>query len=87
MANTKSAIKRARQTGRRTLRNKAVVTRVKTLLKKARAALASGDKAAAQAGVRELSSALDKAVKKGPVARNKANRHKGELNRKLAALA
>jgi len=86
MANTKSAAKRARQTGRRTLQNKQALTQVKNLLKTARAAVKSVDKQAAKTEVQKLTSALDRAVKSGRVHRNSANRHKSSLNRQLVAL-
>jgi small subunit ribosomal protein S20 len=51
MANHKSSIKRARQTVVRTERNRAEKSRLKTLRKKALAAIASGDKAAAAGAI------------------------------------
>lgn len=87
MANTKSAAKRARQTERRTLVNKRVTTNVKNLLKSTRAAISKGGKAEAQTAAKTLVSALDRAAKSGRVHRNKANRQKSSLNKKLAALA
>ena len=87
MANTKSAAKRARQTGRRTLDNKNALTQVKNLLKSARAAVKSANKETAAAEFKKLTSALDRAVKTGRLHRNSANRHKGTLNKQLAALA
>jgi small subunit ribosomal protein S20 len=79
MANTKSAAKRARQSGKRLLHNRGVRTRLRTLQKRARAA-ATGD--AAQ--IRVFISALDKAAKRGIIHRNAANRRKARLNRALA---
>jgi small subunit ribosomal protein S20 len=86
MANTKSAAKRARQTERRTARNRAVTTGVKSQLKKTRSAL-TGGKDAAKAEFQKLSSVLDKAVKSGRIHRNAANRQKSAFNRKIAALS
>ena len=85
MANTKSAAKRARQTGRRTLANKRVVSGVKSQLKKVRTLMGEGKQEAARAEFAKLSSALDKAVKGGRIHRNAAARHKSQLNRRLAA--
>ena len=48
MANIKSAKKRVLTTKTRTERNKAIKSRVKTYIKKVDAAVAAGDKAAAQ---------------------------------------
>lgn len=82
MANTKSAIKRMRQSERRRLRNRAVRSRVRTVVKAARATIGGADAAAA---VREAIRALDKAVTKGVIHRNTAARKKASLARRLAA--
>lgn len=81
MANTKSAAKRARQTQRRTLRNRQVLSRIRTLSKRA-------DNANAQAGdITALMSAIDKAAKRGIIHRNAAIRRKARLVRSRAASA
>ncbi|MBV9008194.1 MAG: 30S ribosomal protein S20 [Verrucomicrobia bacterium] len=73
MANTKSAAKRARQTERRALRNRSVLSRLRTLSKRASAADAQpADRTA-------LISAIDKAAKRGIIHRNAANRRKALL--------
>jgi len=76
MANTKSALKYIRKTEGRTLRNRQVKSRLKTLAKKLEAASASADKAAILDASREYISALDKAGKAGLVHPNKVARHK-----------
>ena len=86
MANTKSAAKRARQTVRKEKSNTRVLTGVKTQLRVIRAAVVAGKKAEAQAMLPKVVAALDKAAKTGRIHRNKANRHKSELAKKLAAL-
>jgi small subunit ribosomal protein S20 len=86
MANTKSAAKRARQTRVRTARNRSALNALKTLAKKSSAAFESKDKKAAAAQARLLSSELDRAVKRGTIHRNAADRRKSSLARKLAAL-
>ena len=86
MANTKSAAKRARQTERRSAGNRRVITSVKTQLRVIRAAVAGGRKDEARSMLSNVISAIDKAAKSGRIHRNKADRHKGELARKLAAL-
>ena len=78
MANTKSAAKRARQTLKRSLRNRSVLTRVRTLHKQTR----SPEKPDANK-VRALISAIDKAAKRGIIHRNAARRSKARLNRAL----
>lgn len=84
MANTKSALKRMRQEEARRLRNRAVRSRIRTVLKTARAAAATpgGDP---RAIVLEAIRALDKAVTKGVIHRNTAARKKSALARRLAA--
>ena len=81
MANTKSAIKRMRQSERRRLRNRAMRSKLRGALKTARGA----DGAARPAAVLEAIRALDKAVSKGVVHRNTAARKKSSLARSLAA--
>ena len=79
MANTRSAAKRSRQTLKRTLRNRSVVTRLRSMQKGVRSAEASGDQ------IRALISAIDKAAKRGIIDENAANRRKARLNKALAA--
>jgi len=79
MANTKSAAKRARQTVKRSLRNRSVVTGLRTMQKSVRSTqTASVDQ------IRALVSAIDKAAKRGIIHENAANRRKARLNRALA---
>jgi len=87
MANTRSAAKSARQTVRRTLENKRVLTGLKSQTRKVRSALAAKDKPAAASGIKALASLADKAAKTGQIHKNKANRQKSRLNKQLAALA
>lgn len=87
MANHKSSIKRARQTVVRTERNRAEKTRMKTLRKKAIAAITAGDKAAANQASAELSSAVDKAAKKNVIHPNKAANIKSKTAKAIAAIA
>ncbi len=82
MANTKSAAKRARQTLGRSLRNRSVTTRLRTMQKQARS---SAKPDANQ--IRSLISAIDKAAKRGIIHRNAANRRKAKLNRAIAKSA
>ncbi len=86
MANTKSAAKRARQTGRRTLTNRRAITAVKSSLKDTRAAIKTGKKDEAQASAKTFVSNVDKAAKTGRIHKNAANRHKSRVARALAAL-
>jgi small subunit ribosomal protein S20 len=86
MANTASAAKRARQTLRRTTRNRKVKSAIKAELKAIRSAISSGKKSEATALLPKVSKALDKAAKAGRVHKNKANRHKSELAAQIAAI-
>ena len=72
MANLKSSKKDIRRISRRTERNTAVKSRLKTLRKKALGEAPEADKKA-------YASALDKAVKAGVVHKNKAGREKSKL--------
>lgn len=79
MANTKSAAKRARQSAARSLHNRSVRTRLRSLQKGARSAA----KPAAEE-IHTLISSIDKAAKRGIIHRNAANRRKAHLNKLLA---
>ena len=75
MANTKSASKRARQTTRRSLRNRSVLTRLRKMHK----TVSSGTGTPDVGSVRELISAVDKAAKRGIIHKNAARRRKARL--------
>ena len=79
MANSKSAAKRARQTSKRSLRNRRVLTHLRNLNKGTRSA-----EGVDRAKVPSLISAIDKAAKRGVIHRNAANRRKARLARALA---
>ncbi len=76
MANIKSAQKRMRSSESRRVGNLTVRTRVKSAKRKAREALAAGVAETAGVAVREYSSVLDKAVKRGIIKKNTAIRRK-----------
>ena len=80
MANTKSAAKRARQTMKRSLRNRSVVTGLRTMQKTVRSTQTPSPEQ-----VRALVSAIDKAAKRGIIHENAANRRKARLNKALTA--
>jgi small subunit ribosomal protein S20 len=86
MANHFSALKRARQTGTRTMRNRSNASRLRSTLRDLREALAKGDKAAAQQVFGKTVSALDKAIQKGVLHENTAARYKSRLSARLNAL-
>jgi small subunit ribosomal protein S20 len=87
MANTKSALKRSRQTIVRTERNNSQKSRLKTIRKKALAAIATGDKVAASKALDVLASAADKAAKSNLIHPNKAANLKSKAAKALAAIA
>lgn len=87
MANHFSALKRARQTERRTATNRANTSRLRTELRKLREALTGGDTKAAQAAFSATASAIDKAAKKGVIHRNTADRYKSRLAKRVKAVA
>ncbi|MBA4095678.1 MAG: 30S ribosomal protein S20 [Rhodospirillum sp.] len=86
MAHHKSAEKRIRQTPGRTLRNKSRVSEIKTEVKKAETALASGDKAAAAAALKAAQPAMQRGVSKGVMHRNTVARKISRLTKRLKAL-
>jgi small subunit ribosomal protein S20 len=75
MANIRSAEKQRRQAEKATIRNRAGKSRLKSALKKARAAVAEG-KAELSAGFSEI----DKAARKGLIKNNTADRYKSRLS-------
>ncbi len=83
MANTRSAAKRARQTIRRTARNRKTKIAVKSSVKAARAVIASA-KPEATEQLSKTFSQLDKAAKSGVVHPNKPNRLKSRLTKAAA---
>jgi small subunit ribosomal protein S20 len=87
MANHVSALKRVRQTEKRTLANRANKSRVRKSLRALREALTKGDSAAAAEQYRATVSALDKSVQKGVLHSNTASRYKSRLSVRVKALA
>ena len=85
MANTKSALKYIRKTETRTLRNRQVKTRLKTLSKKVQTAVEAKDKDGIVLATQNYISALDKAGKIGLVHHNKIARHKARCAALVAA--
>ena len=79
MPNTKSAERRMRNSARKNLRNRSAKSRLHTLEVSYLELLAAGKKDDAAKDLRGLSSAFDKAVKAGVVARATANRKKSRL--------
>lgn len=87
MANHKSALKRVRQNEKRKEINRSNRSKLRTSIKKVRAALTSSDKAASSEQLLSTVSLIDKAVNKGIIHRNTAARHKSRLTKHVNALA
>ncbi|HEV2276141.1 MAG TPA: 30S ribosomal protein S20 [Acidobacteriaceae bacterium] len=87
MANHVSALKRVRQTEKRTAANRANKSRIRKSLRALREALAKGDSAAVNEQYRKTVSALDKSVQKGILHDNTASRYKSRLNARVKALS
>ena len=85
MANIKSAMKRVKITRAQNLRNRMIISDLKTALKKFDKALESGDEAAISEMYTIAVSKVGKAVTKGVIHKNAANRKKAQLAKKLAA--
>lgn len=79
MANIKSAKKRILTSQKRAAANKAVKSGVKTSVKKVRAAIEAGDKAAAKEALKAATSTIDKAGSKGVLHANNASRKVARL--------
>lgn len=87
MANIKSAKKRVLVAQTKTARNKAIRSRVKTMTKKVEAAIAAGDKAAAQASLLAAISEIDRAASKGVFHKNNASRKVARLTKAVNGIA
>ncbi len=87
MANHFSALKRARQTEKRTAQNRANKSRMRVALRGFKEAVAAGDKGSAEQKYRDAVSVLDKSVQKGVVHANTASRYKSRLSARLKAVA
>ena len=86
MANIKSQIKRNGQNEKHRLRNKAVKSELRTVVRRFRTAAAAGDAEAAGSALQAASRKLDKAVSKGVIHRNQAANRKSAMAKRAAAL-
>ena len=87
LANIKSAKKRVITSRVRADRNKAIKSKVKTYIKKVDAAVAAGDKAAAEAALPVAIAELSKAASKGIFHKNTASRKIARLSKAVNAIA
>ncbi len=87
MASHKSALKRIKQTRKRTLLNRMHTTELRHQIRKLRGALKAKDKAAAQALLRPTLALIDHSTHKGILHPNTAARYKSRLTLAFNALA
>ncbi|MEO6999555.1 MAG: 30S ribosomal protein S20 [Terracoccus sp.] len=86
MANIKSQIKRIKTNAKRTERNRAAKSELRTWNRKFREAADTGDKDAAADALKTASKKLDKAVSKGVIHKNQAANKKSAMAKKAASL-
>jgi len=87
MANTYSALKRVRQTERRTEYNRKSKSRLRHQIRTMRRALAEKDAQKAGALLPQTFSLIDRAAKTGIIKQNTAARYKSNLHTRVKALA
>jgi len=83
---TKSVLKNIRHAERRAAINRMNRTRVRTAIRRMRAALGSADAAGAEKLASDTFSEIDKAVRKRTLSQNTANRYKSRLALAINAL-
>ena len=87
MANTASARKRIRQNVKRTARNAARKSRMRTFVKKVETAIATGDKDGAAQALRDAQPEMQRAAGKGVIHRNTVARKLSRLSASIKAIA
>ena len=80
MANTAQARKRARQAEKSRQHNASIRSMLRTYIKKVVKAIATGNKAQAEAAYQAAVPVIDRTARKGLIHANKAARHKRRLN-------
>lgn len=86
MANSKQAIKRARQNEKNRKHNMARRSMMRTFMKKVIKAVEAKDLSTAKENYKTLVPVLDRFATKGLIHKNKAARHKSRLTAKIKAL-
>jgi small subunit ribosomal protein S20 len=86
MANTASARKRIRQISKRTVRNHARKSRMRTFIRKVEAAIARGERDAAMAALRAAQPEMQRAAGKGVTHKNVVARTISRLTSRIKAL-
>jgi small subunit ribosomal protein S20 len=87
LANIKSAKKRAVTSEKRRKHNASRRSMMRTFIKKVHAAIATGDKEAAQNAFNEMQPLVDRQAAKGLIHKNKAARHKSNLTAAINKMA
>ncbi|TAH74770.1 MAG: 30S ribosomal protein S20 [Anaerolineaceae bacterium] len=87
MANIKSAKKRILVNAKKTERNKAIKSKVKTMIKKVDTAITAEDKELAKANLIVAVAEIDKACSKGVMHKNTAARKVSRLTKNVNKLA
>lgn len=87
MANHQSAKKRIRRNARRADVNRARIGRIRTFVKAVETAIASGDKAAAEAALRAAQPELARGVRSGVLHRNTVARKMSRLSSRVKGTA
>ncbi len=87
MANTPQSKKRARQSERNMLVNKARRSRIRTFLRKVEEAIASGNQETAVAALRAAQPELARGVTKGVLHKNTVARKMSRLSARVKAIA
>lgn len=83
MANIKSSKKAIKVIAKKTEANHEYKARVKNTIKECEKAIAAKDVAAATEAVKKVQKNIDKAVSKGIIKKNTADREKSRLNKKV----
>jgi small subunit ribosomal protein S20 len=86
LANHPSALKRARQSERRRLRNKAIKSRIKTAIKSVEKGLEQKDPEKTKELLSQAVSIIQRAASKGVIHKNKASRKVSALMKKAHSL-
>jgi len=87
MATHKSAMKRIRQTKRRTEVNRARLSRLRTFVRKVEEAIAKGNKDEAKAALRAAEPELMRGAARGLIHRNTVARKVSRLSARIKAMA
>jgi small subunit ribosomal protein S20 len=83
LANHKSALKRARQSESKKIRNMGYKTRTKNVIKEVRAAISDNSKEQAEEGIKRAASIIQKTASKGAIPKKRAARKISRLARQV----